>query len=178
MEMYFREIPKQNYSIGAIGVLVRMLDGLGFRFYWATEGLSNKNWTFRPSDQAMSFEETVQHIAFLHRWIFYTADGKSIDTNAFKDLKRLSHPDLCTIALSELWEARKLLLQKDDADLQLMELRLERQNNPRHAPFWNLINGPLADAIYHTGQLVSFRRTSGNPIAKGVDVFLGKKWEH
>jgi hypothetical protein len=38
-----------------------------------------------------------------------------------------------------------------------------------------LINGPITDAIYHTGQVVSFRRTSGNPIPKGVNVFLGVK---
>ena len=29
------------------------------------------------------------------------------------------------------------------------------------------------DAIYHTGQIVSFRRTTGNPIDSSVNVFMG-----
>ena len=50
-----------------------------------------------------------------------------------------------------------------------------RKSGNYEFPIWNLINGPISDAIYHTGQLVSFRRTSGNPIPKGVNVFLGIK---
>ena len=41
-------------------------------------------------------------------------------------------------------------------------------------PFWYVLNGPLADAIYHTGQIVSFRRTSGNPMNPNVNVLMGK----
>ena len=41
-------------------------------------------------------------------------------------------------------------------------------------PFWHVLNGPIADAIYHTGQIVSFRRTSGNPINPKVNVLMGK----
>ena len=41
-------------------------------------------------------------------------------------------------------------------------------------PFWNLINGPFSDIIYHTGQVVAFRRISGNPINPGVNVFVGQ----
>ena len=41
-------------------------------------------------------------------------------------------------------------------------------------PFWNAINGPIADALWHCGQIVSFRRSSGNPFPKGVSVFTGK----
>ncbi|HNP07210.1 MAG TPA: hypothetical protein PKN99_06270 [Cyclobacteriaceae bacterium] len=41
-------------------------------------------------------------------------------------------------------------------------------------PFWNLLNGPIADAIWHVGQVVSFRRSSGNPINSKAEVLLGK----
>ena len=40
-------------------------------------------------------------------------------------------------------------------------------------PFWNQVNGPIADAIWHCGQLASFRRTSGNPINPNVNHFRG-----
>jgi hypothetical protein len=41
-------------------------------------------------------------------------------------------------------------------------------------PFWNAINGPLSDAIWHTGQIASNRRASGNPFNSKAQVFLGK----
>ena len=41
-------------------------------------------------------------------------------------------------------------------------------------PFWNAINGPISDALWHIGQVVTFRRSSGNPFSSKVDVFMGK----
>lgn len=41
-------------------------------------------------------------------------------------------------------------------------------------PFWNMLNGPIADALWHVGQVVSFRRSSGNPFNSKVSVFSGK----
>ena len=40
---------------------------------------------------------------------------------------------------------------------------------------YNLFHGPISDALYHTGQIVVFRRASGNPIPKGVNHFMGIK---
>jgi len=37
-----------------------------------------------------------------------------------------------------------------------------------------MMNGPLADAIYHVGQIVVFRRANGNPQNPRVNVFMGK----
>jgi hypothetical protein len=41
-------------------------------------------------------------------------------------------------------------------------------------PMWNVINGPVSDAIYHVGQIVAFRRAAGNPMHPGVSVFSGR----
>ncbi len=40
-------------------------------------------------------------------------------------------------------------------------------------PFWNLVNGPIADALWHVGQVVSFRRSSGNPFNSKASVLTG-----
>ena len=40
-------------------------------------------------------------------------------------------------------------------------------------PFWNEINGPISDALWHTGQIVSFRRSSGNPFPSNISVLQG-----
>ena len=41
--------------------------------------------------------------------------------------------------------------------------------------FYNLFHGPISDSLYHIGQVVAFRRASGNPIPRGVNHFLGIK---
>jgi len=41
-------------------------------------------------------------------------------------------------------------------------------------PFWNQVNGPISDAIWHCGQLVIYRRSTGNPINPKVNHFSGK----
>ena len=56
-----------------------------------------------------------------------------------------------------------------------MQVIFDRQGKESRFPIWNLINGPIEDLVYHTGQIVSFRRTTGNPIPKGVNVFMGTK---
>ena len=40
-------------------------------------------------------------------------------------------------------------------------------------PFWNQINGPIEDAVWHCGQIVALRRAAGNPIDSKVNVFTG-----
>ncbi|MEK9609336.1 MAG: hypothetical protein VW058_06655, partial [Flavobacteriaceae bacterium] len=67
------------------------------------------------------------------------------------------------------------LADKTDQELKELHIVFDRSGKQSQFPIWNLINGPITDAIYHTGQVVSFRRTSGNPIPKGVNVFLGVK---
>lgn len=47
------------------------------------------------------------------------------------------------------------------------------KNTSRKLPFWYWINGPLADALTHVGQITSWRRIAGNPQLKGINVFIG-----
>jgi hypothetical protein len=39
-------------------------------------------------------------------------------------------------------------------------------------PFWNFLNGPLADSLTHIGQVLSWRRIMGKP-GPSADVFRG-----
>lgn len=96
------------------------MDGLGLRYHWATDGLS---------------DVTLQQIQA-------TSDRlKTSDAEEFQT--RMAH----------------FLLAGQE-----------------HAfPFWNTINGPMLDASYHVGQVVSFRRAAGNPMDPGVHVYLGTR---
>ncbi len=65
----------------------------------------------------------------------------------------------------------------ENADISQMQVRLNLNGQSLAFPFWNAINGPISDSLWHTGQIVSFRRASGNPINPKVNVFIGKTME-
>src|SRR5690242_15943773 len=58
----YYEIPPAAESFTAGTVASRMVDGLGFRYYWATEGLRPEDLSFKPSKDARTSEETIAHI--------------------------------------------------------------------------------------------------------------------
>lgn len=169
----FKTIPGVPDNITAGTSLARMTQGIGFRYYWATEGLSAEDLKYRPSEEAQSMLETIKHIYGLSNMIFNTASGKENIrplTNIPQD-----YVNLRKATLSFLEDASLLFLNASKEELTLMKVKFNRGVNRSSYPIWNLINGPLSDVLYHTGQIVSFRRTSGNPIAKGVNVFMGAK---
>jgi len=55
-------IPEYPERVTAVCILTRLLDGLGFRFHWATEGLRPEDYSFRPGPDTMSVSELVRHI--------------------------------------------------------------------------------------------------------------------
>lgn len=164
-EAYFREIPSYPDKVNASNVLARMIDGLGYRYFWATEGLTLKDLDFRPSEKARTCHETLEHIFGLSAMIVSSVkdevsqrpetSGMSFDELRFSTLENLR---ITSIRLKEM-EA-------------VAEIRIQFTEN-YSLPIWNLINGPVSDAIYHTGQVVSFRRTSGNPMNSKVNVLTG-----
>jgi hypothetical protein len=53
LDEYYR-IPTYPDHLSSTSVLTRLLDGLGFRFYWATEGLRTEDYAYRPAEDTMS----------------------------------------------------------------------------------------------------------------------------
>ena len=78
------------------------------------------------------------------------------------------------ITLNNLEEASKIL-KSNQAVLDSFPMIFQNPTRTTEFPFWNLINGPSADALWHVGQVVSFRRSSGNPFPSGVSVLQGIK---
>ncbi|MDH4092997.1 MAG: hypothetical protein OEV24_21240, partial [Cyclobacteriaceae bacterium] len=61
-----------------------------------------------------------------------------------------------------------------DEDLKEYKMVFKRGDTTSEYPFWNQINGPIADCLWHVGQVVSFRRSAGNPINNKANVLTGK----
>lgn len=169
----FSQIPEAPKQLTPSTTLLRMVQGLGFRYYWATEGLRKEDLDYRPSQEASSSLETLQHLYSLSKTIAEAVQNipsKRPDAKAPVTLESLRAE-----TLTYLEQAAQVLSQADQESLERMKIVFDREGKQSAFPLWNLINGPISDALYHTGQVVSFRRTSGNPIAKGVNVFLGIK---
>ena len=172
-ELPFSTIPKPPQDYTAVNSINRVIQGLGFRFYWATEGLRKIDLSYRPSKDAKNTLETLQHIYNLSSTVLNAVNNKASLRPPPETLKNLK--ELRRATLNNLKQAADLFQKYSDPQLNNLNIIFEREGKQYKFPIWNLLNGPIADALYHTGQIVSFRRTSGNPIAKGVNVFLGIK---
>ena len=172
-ELPFSTIPKPPQDYTAVNSINRVIQGLGFRFYWATEGLRKIDLSYRPSKDAKNTLETLQHIYTLSSTVLNAVNNKASLRPPPETLKNLK--ELRRATLNNLKQAADLFQKYSDPQLNNLNIIFEREGKQYKFPIWNLLNGPIADALYHTGQIVSFRRTSGNPIAKGVNVFLGIK---
>ena len=76
-----------HYSSGT--VVSRLLDGLGFRYYWATEGLRPIDLTFRPGPEARTSQETLEHIYSLSNMIISVFGGNQIPLGQYKTFGEL-----------------------------------------------------------------------------------------
>lgn len=158
----------ENFTAGAVAA--RLADGLGFRFYWATEGLREEDLAYRPNPEARTSAETIEHI-YEMSVVIVNATTKTV--NASTDDQHLSFSEMRKRTLENLKAASERLRVSSDAEMKEFKIMFKRDETITEIPFWNAINGPIADCLWHVGQIVSFRRSSGNPFSGKVDVFSG-----
>lgn len=163
-QLPYYELPEYSEAFTAGTVAARMVDGLGFRFYWSSEGLTEKDLEYRPSTDVRSTGETIDHILDLSNVIVNSTLKK---TNGKIDTSDMTYEEKRRLILMNLKTASKILSESED----ISQFKIIFGTN--EYPFWNQINGPIADAIWHCGQLASFRRSSGNPINPNVSHFTG-----
>lgn len=159
-QLPYYEIPEHAESYTAGAVASRMVDGLGFRYYWATQGLRPEDLSYKPSESGRTSEETIDHILGLSNFILTSV---SIESSKI-DVKGLSFEEKRKYTLLNLKKASDILRNTED---------LSQLDNDRF-PFWSLINGPIADALWHCGQVVMLRRASGNPFYSKLSFLHGK----
>ena len=172
-ELPYYQIPEYPHEYNACTAIARVVDGLGFRYYWATEGLRHEDLQFKPSEHGRTTDETLDHILGL----------VSVVLNAVKEVPNVrpaptprptEFSEKRRLTLLRLKEASDILRVSPPEKMKDFELVFQRGETTSEYPFWNLLNGPLADALWHVGQVVSHRRTSGNPFNSKASVFQGK----
>ncbi len=167
----YYQIPDYPESYTPENVAARLIDGLGFRYYWATEGLTDTDMAYTPGNDGRSTAHTIDHIYGLTLTILNASLNKP---NVFpRDEEELTFEEKRAHTLKNLEMASRVLKEQNTNTLENNKVIFQSENGSSEFPYWNMINGPISDAIYHTGQVVSFRRSSGNPINPNIRVFLG-----
>lgn len=166
----YYQLPEAPSTYTAGTVAARLVDGLGFRYYWATEGLRDEDLAWSPGSEARSSMSTIRHIhglsvALVNATRRQPTTGGMPAPDTFQALRKAT--------LLNIQEAANQLRTATPADLESFDLVFKGSNSSSEYPFWNVINGPIADALWHVGQVVSFRRSSGNPLPSGVNVLEG-----
>jgi len=174
-EIPYHQIPDAPESFTAATVAARTIDGLGYRFYWASEGLTEKDLAYDPGNDNRSPQEMIEHFYGLSEMVLNSI--KKLPNVRPREKKEMTFEKTRVVVLQNLKAASDLLRATPDMDMSECKIIFQRGEKKSEVPFWNLLNGPLADAIYHTGQLVSYRRSSGNPMNPNVNVFMGKTKE-
>ncbi len=168
-DLPYAEIPAYPEKYTASTVAARMIDGLGFRYYWATEGLRAEDLAYKLNEDARTSAETINHIYDLSKMIVNattkTPNGKSVnDSLSFSEIRKAT--------LFNFKKASDILLATDSVED--FKIIFENDYGTSEHPFWNNINGPIEDAVWHSGQISILRRASGNPFNSKVSVFSGK----
>ncbi len=147
--------------------MARMIDGLGFRYFWATEELTEVDLEFRMSGDSRSISEIMDHIYQLSQVIRNFATGSDNSDSAVVGMEDRRQKTLNNFIL-----ARTAYLETYFPEHKEAETNGQKVKND---PFWNQLNGPLEDAVWHCGQIAILRRTAGNPMAPGIDFYRGEK---
>jgi len=146
----YHTLPRAPDHITAANVIARILAGIGFRFYWVTDALTQKTYEFQPGPDARSILETVDHIWELLNWLYRAMDAKGTPKPAGALPLREATLDL----IARLEEAFSEMEQEELAAIQVLK-----------EPFWPVLNGPLSDVLTHIGQIAMMRRMAGSPVA-------------
>jgi hypothetical protein len=166
---YFN-IPSPPAEYTAENVAARMIDGLGFRYYWTTQGLRKEDLAYKPSDKARTTEETIDHIMGLSQGIINCVTGIQ-NKQTGEETSPLDFHKKRAKTLQNLLQASEKL---KSGTVKLKDLKMVSSSGASW-DYWYQLNGPIADALWHVGQVVSFRRSSGNPFDSSVNVLKGTK---
>ena len=171
---YYYEIPAAPESYNAYTVAARMVDGLGFRYFWATEGLTDEDLDYKPSESSRTPRETLGHIQGLTRVVLNAVKSEPNGARG-GDRQEQTFDEMRNETLALIKEASDLLKSHKEDQMSDYAMIFQRGDSSSEYPFWNVINGPLSDALWHVGQIVVLRRVSGNPFDSKVSVLAGKR---
>ena len=137
-------------TISARDLLRHCLATIAYRAGKVVRDVPDSYAKYQPPGKARTPEQILTHIGDLFDWALSMAKGKQ----AWHDSQPLPWPD----EVQRFFDSLKAF---DD---------YLAGAGPLHAPPDKLLQGPIADAIHHVGQLAMLRRLAGTPI-RGENYF-------
>ncbi|MCF6349244.1 MAG: hypothetical protein L3J20_13275 [Flavobacteriaceae bacterium] len=116
--------------------------------------------------------ETIDHIYGLSN-VIVNAAKKSINDFTL-ERPQLTYKEKRKRTLENIKQASEILKISDAQEIEKFVIIFKGKNGTSEYPFWNNLNGPIGDALWHTGQIVLLRRASGNPFNSKVSLLRGK----
>jgi len=136
--------PAQTPNTDPRQLLRHTLATLAYRAGKALRGAPPEVAAFRASEKSRTPLEILAHMGDLFDWALSMAKGQQ----AWKNSTPLA------------WDAE---VARFFASLEAFDAYL-RSGEPLHVPAEKLFQGPVADALTHTGQLTMLRRLAGAPV--------------
>ncbi len=161
----YTNIPDPPEMVTAASILIRLVDGIGFRYRWATEGLIENDMEFQPCETSMKLWELLAHIHGL-----LIISESYLTDSAIVEIKPVSLAERRKLTLDTVIRIREALQGLDEDYLAARFYKVPWAEDK--LPIWFLINGPLSDTLTHIGQIASWRRINDNPIQR-ANVFFG-----
>lgn len=124
---------------------------------------------YKRSSGARSLGETLDHIYGLFKTIVNS--DKQVPTDFTLEQSKMIFEEKRNATLENFRVASMLFLESKD--ISKHTLVFKRDTSSSEFPFWNYINGPIEDAVWHAGQVVVLRMSARNSINFKVNVFLG-----
>lgn len=157
----YSALPRPPAELNPCSVLNHLVDSLGFRFHWATEGLGDEDLAFSPLEGAMTLGRQIAHVRRLLLWTNLAMQSKS---ERVKEIEE----DFSTMRSGTFGalDAIKATVHELGSD-GLCKV------NSFGFPFWNLVNGPITDCLTHVGQINAYRRMLGKP-CRSINYFTGQ----
>ena len=115
----YYQIPQHAETYNAGTVASRMVDGLGFRYYWATEGLRDVDLSYKASESGRTASETLDHIYGLSNFILNSISKE----NRKREEKELSFEEKRRLTLLQIMLSLRpmgSLISKKELGLWLM----------------------------------------------------------
>ncbi len=129
----YRSIPTAAKDYGAGNLIVRMIEGAGYRYHWATEDLTASDLDYQPSPEGKSVRATLAHIYDL------TAIVRNTSVHAVSTRPTPDTPtdwlSLRLRTLQNLEYAAEHFKHKTPEELASLEVIFERGGSSLHFPF-------------------------------------------
>ena len=161
----FSSIEQTPENFSGTNVITRLVEALGFRYRWATDGLSTADTEFSPVEGSKSIRQLLEHIYSMAKFLNKNTGGEQIKDDGSYTSEELI---VKTLEVYRIIDTR--LKAYTDAEFEAQEKRRLANGG---TPFWYMLNGPLADSLTHVGQIASWRRIAGKPVPQGIDGFKG-----